>query len=312
MDLTLRAEVTHLDEIGETAQSFNQLMSAFQDVLGGVKVSTRSLSNMATDLSAAAQKVAAASESQSESSSAIAASVQEMSVSASAISDNAKAATTQSERAQQLSAQGTDYVGQLLVKIDQVSEAVQHSAAAIAALGKRSGEIQSIVHVIKEIADQTNLLALNAAIEAARAGESGRGFAVVADEVRKLAERSAQAASQIADMIDGIRKTTDAAVSQMNVEVRDVGEEAALSHEAGQAIAGLRDAAATTASVVAEVSSAIREHGAATQTVAQHIEDIARMTEENTTAVRLAAGAASRLGSEAARLNELVDRFRIA
>jgi methyl-accepting chemotaxis protein len=312
MDLTLRAEIAQFDEIGETAQSFNRLMSAFQDVLCAVHQSAQSLSSTATELSQAAQKVATASERQSESSSAIAASVQQMSVSASAISENARAASTQSDQARQLSAQGTDYVGQLLAKIDQVSVAVRLSADSIGALGERSNEIQEIVHVIKDIADQTNLLALNAAIEAARAGESGRGFAVVADEVRKLAERSAQAASQIAEMIGGIQTTTSQAVAQMNTEVHDVEEEASLSHETGRAITGLRDAAGTTANAIAEVSSAIREHGTATQEVARHIEDIARMTEENTTAVRQTANAATRLGDEAVRLKSLVDRFRIA
>ena len=312
MDLTLRADISQLDEIGQTAQSFNRLMGTFQEVLGAVQVSAEALARTAGELSVAAGKVASATEKQSESSSAIAASVEQMSVSATAISDNARAASSQSDHARELSGKGTDYVTQLLAKIDQVSVAVQRSADSIGALGQRSTEIQDIVRVIKEIAEQTNLLALNAAIEAARAGETGRGFAVVADEVRKLAERSAQAASKIANMIDNIQATTHQAVQQMNAEVRDVEEEAALSKETGQAIAGLSEAATHTAEAIGEVSTAIREHDSATQEVARHIESIARMTEENTTAVRQAATAASNLGAEAAQLKGLVNRFRIA
>ncbi|MBI4996089.1 MAG: methyl-accepting chemotaxis protein [Rhodocyclales bacterium] len=312
MDLTVRAEISQLDEIGQTAQSFNRLMAAFQEVLGAVQSSADALSRTAGQLSVAAGKVASASEKQSESSSAIAASVEQMSVSATAISENARAASTQSDHARELSGRGTDYVTQLLVKIEQVSVAVQRLAENIGALGQRSSEIRDIVGVIKDIAEQTNLLALNAAIEAARAGEFGRGFAVVADEVRKLAERSAQAASRITTMIDGIHATTSQAVEQMNSEVRDVEEEAALSKEAGRAIAGLSEAAAHTAESVGEVSTAIREHGSATQEVARHIESIARMTEENSAAVRQAATAAANLGAEAAQLKGLVNRFRIA
>ena len=89
--------------------------------------------------------------------------------------------------------------------VEASTEVIQRSAEDVSTLEEKTSEVEEITSLIRDLADQTDLLALNAAIEAARAGEYGKGFSVVAREVQKLAEKSAQAALEISELVQSIR-----------------------------------------------------------------------------------------------------------
>ena len=86
---------------------------------------------------------------------------------------------------------------------------------SIGAIKSSSAEIAKIIEVIEGIARQTNFLALNAGVEAARAGEHGKGFGVIASEVRALSLRSAQAAQDIAEIIDQNKEVIETGVQSV-------------------------------------------------------------------------------------------------
>ena len=160
-----------------------------------------------------------------------------------------------------------------------------------------SRRIVDIIAVIEGISFQTNILALNAAVEAARAGEAGRGFAVVAEEVRSLAHRSADAARQIKALIDQ--------------SVASVSAGAALVHQSGAVIEEVTRNVEEVNEMLGVIAVASREQSTGVEGISGALSRIQGSTQENAAVVQDAAHAATRLREEAARLLELVARFRM-
>ena len=83
------------------------------------------------------------------------------------------------------------------------------TTVAMDEINNQVNSINEAISVIDQIAFQTNILSLNAAVEAATAGEAGKGFAVVAQEVRNLANRSAEAAKEIKNLVENATSKTN-------------------------------------------------------------------------------------------------------
>ena len=164
-------------------------------------------------------------------------------------------------------------------------------------LSAASSKIGEIVGVIDALAFQTNLLALNAAVEAARAGEQGRGFAVVASEVRALAQRSANAAGEIRQLIGK-------SVADTQLGVKNAAGASGKIEQVGQSIEQV-------SAMIADVSGAASRQSNEIDKLSRTIGELDQLTQNNTRMVGSWTERAGHLREELQRLAELVQRFRL-
>jgi len=311
LDFTVRADTRKNDELGQMAVMLNRLLEKLQANLRSIAQQARDVAKASSQMASNSRGVATTSELQHTTASGIAATVEEMTVSINHVGDRAHEANRISSASGALASSGEVVIGHTVDDIQDIATTVHDASTLIHGLDQHSQKISTIVAVIKEVADQTNLLALNAAIEAARAGEQGRGFAVVADEVRKLAERTASSTKEISLSVEAMRSSAGGAVLSMQGVVNKVEQSVARAHEANTAIHKIREGSRDAVEMVEEITSAIREQGAATNNIAGQVERMAQMAEESSAAAGLSANAAKTLDQLAADMQHIIGRYTL-
>ncbi|MDF8334472.1 methyl-accepting chemotaxis protein [Novosphingobium cyanobacteriorum] len=176
------------------------------------------------------------------------------------------------------------------------SEVVTDAVAAMHAIRASADQIASITGLIDGIAFQTNLLALNAGVEAARAGEAGKGFAVVASEVRVLAQRSADAAREIRELIQS--------------SSTEVARGAELVERTGVVLKDLLREIDEITVFVGNVAADSADQASSLRGINQTVADMDRLTQQNAAMTEQSTAAARSLANEAQQLSQLVDQFR--
>jgi methyl-accepting chemotaxis protein len=284
LDLTHTARVERMDEIGQTATAFNELLARVAEVVGEVRRSAGAVSVASRQIAAGNTDLSQRTEEQAASLEETASSMEELTATVRQNADNAKQATTLANTASDVARRGGGVVGRVVETMHGIS------ASSI--------KMAEIITVIEGIAFQTNILALNAAVEAARAGEQGRGFAVVAGEVRTLAQRSATAAREIKDLIGESANRVDAGSK--------------LVEEAGITIEEIIRSVKHVTDIVGEISSATEEQRTGIEQINQAVIQMDQVTQQNAALVEEASAAAQSMAEQAQVLGDAVAIFRIA
>jgi methyl-accepting chemotaxis protein len=281
-DLTHEVECDGQEAIDRLAGGVKAMIDELSAVIGQVTTAVAEFQQASDAIANSAQVFAGAVQSQSANTEQVRNTTEEMSQSVDGVLASVRRADQTAKETSQLA--------------DQGGMAVNKSIEAMQRIRTSSDQIGEIIQVISEIASQTNLLALNAAIEAARAGEHGLGFAVVADEVRKLAERSNQAAREIATLI---KESTGR-----------VKEGAALSEEAGKSLSQILEGVKVTAAEIADIATVSTHQAESTKEVAKAAVQIAKVTEETASSSEEMAASSEELHAQAGYLQKLVGRFK--
>ncbi|ALB57040.1 methyl-accepting chemotaxis protein [Cronobacter universalis] len=284
LDLTLRADDSRNDEIGQTAKAYNALAANVASSLAAVESSAQSVSSASGQISAGNEDLSSRTEEQAASLEQTAASMSELSETVRQTAENTQLASQLAKNARDISEDSQSRVNTMLSTMSSIRDS--------------SSKITDIIAMIEGIAFQTNILALNAAVEAARAGEQGRGFAVVAGEVRTLAQRSSSSAREIKELIENSMQFVEAGSSQ--------------AEGVGQNIGKMTEAVRQVTDIVDEISVAAQEQAQGINQVHLAVNQMDDVTQQNAALVEQASAASQSLMEQAASLNQLVGAFTIA
>lgn len=320
-DIDVDIDIDTKDEIGNLADSFRTLVESTKkqvqiaeqvsqgDLTVDVKLRSeadilgKSLDDLATNLSRTVQTIISASnhvasESEMVSSSSVAlsqgateqaSSIEELTASleemSSQISNNAKNASTANELAKDAQENAVEGDSQMKDMLE-----------AMNAINDSSKNISSIIKVIEDIAFQTNILALNAAVEAARAGQYGKGFAVVAEEVKNLASRSAEAAQETTDLIEGSLVKVDTGIK--------------LADSTAASFNKIVEKIEKVASLVNEIAIESNKQATGVEQFNEGVTQISKVVQTNAATSEESAAASEELSSQALQLKEIVSVFK--
>ncbi|MFV2056590.1 MAG: methyl-accepting chemotaxis protein, partial [Thiohalomonadales bacterium] len=310
-DLTIRADVSSRDEVGNLAVAFNHLVENQATIVQQVTRQADTLATAAEQLSAVTEQTRAGVQNQSSEIMQVATAMNEMSATVREVASNAEHASNSADVGNVEANKGGHVVDQTITEINELAHNVQGAADVIEKVKSDSQNINTVLDVIKTIAEQTNLLALNAAIEAARAGEQGRGFAVVADEVRTLAQRTQESTTEIEALVETLQNGASKAVTIIGQSREKAESTVKQAGQAGESLITINKTVADIQAMNTQIASAAEEQSATAEEINRSITSIQTISEQTAAGAEQTATSSIELRKLGEELRGLVGQFKL-
>jgi methyl-accepting chemotaxis protein len=282
-NLTCRLEEAFAPDFEGLRVDFNSAVAQLRETLNAVVHATATIDSGSRELSQSANDLSKRTEQQ-------AAALEETAAALDEITANVSSSTKLAHEARTVAVQANQAARESGGVVASAVDAMQR-------IEQSSNQIANIIGVIDEIAFQTNLLALNAGVEAARAGDAGKGFAVVAQEVRELAQRSAQAAKEIKDLI---RHSST-----------EVGAGVKLVCDTGEALKTIEGYVASVNAHMDAIAISSQEQSVGLSQVNTAVNQMDQTTQQNAAMVEQSTAASAGLAAESQKLRDMLSRFRL-
>jgi methyl-accepting chemotaxis protein len=309
-DLRRSVAVQKQDEIGQSINAFNGLISSFRRIVGAIAGTAGTLATTSRELSGTVGLITNQVREQSDRVSQVATAGSELSQTVADVAQHTARIADSAGIARETAQSGADVVNRTISEVQAIAHSVEESRSTLVTLHERSQQIGEILETIREITDQTTLLALNAAIEAARAGEHGLGFAVVANEVRNLSRKAETATIEIAAKLSGIQDDSGKAVEAMQQSLKRVSQGVRFSEEAGSALSSIVESVDGLQGMTQQIATATEELSATSSQISDDIQAIDSVLRETLQATGAISEESIRLAAISQELQAELNQFK--